>query len=49
VPNGLEDILRCKDRQVDLRLLLFGNVAVELVIELQTTDLGQIVSLGVKE
>ena len=49
VTNGLEDVLRRQHRGIERRALILGEVAVELVVELQPTDLRQVVALGVEE
>ncbi len=47
--NGLEDVAGGQDGGVQLRLLLFGDVPVELVVQLQATDLREVVALRVEE
>ena len=46
-------VSRCRSRQredlVESRLLLIGQVPVELVVQLEATDLAQVVALGVEE
>jgi hypothetical protein len=49
VANGLEDVLSREHRRVERWALLLGQVAVELVVELQPADAREVVALGVEE
>ena len=49
VTDRLEDVLRREHRRIERGPLILGEVAVELVVELQAPDLRQIVALGVEE
>ena len=49
VTNGLEDVLRREHLRVELRALVLGDVAVELVVQLEATDLREVVALRVEE
>ena len=49
VADGLEDVLRREHRGVERGPLILGQVAVELVVELEAADLREVVALGVEE
>ena len=49
VADRLEDVLRREHRGVERRALILGQVAVELVVQLEAADLRQVVALGVEE
>ena len=49
VPDRLEDVLRREHGLVERRLLVVGQVAVELVVQLEAADRRQVVALGVEE
>src|SRR5579859_7212926 len=47
--DRLEDVLRREDRSIERGALVLGEVAIELVVELKSPDLRQIVTFGVEE
>ena len=49
VTNRLEDVLRREHLSVERGALLLGEIAVELVVQLEAADLREVVALGVEE
>ena len=49
VTDGLQDVLGREHLRVELGPLIFGDITVELVVELQATDLREVVALRVEE
>jgi hypothetical protein len=49
VADGLEDVLRREHGGLERRALVLGQILVELVVQLEATDLRQVVALRVEE